>query len=111
MEHRLTMVALLMALSCLAAGPCNDRNEGGGGGDAESRCEEQFEPAAVCEEDEGECTFYVHLNGSSCEAYCAQHGGQCLGAAWNEPGPDPCVVEAATTCDDVASDQICTCTM
>jgi hypothetical protein len=79
----------------------------GGGGD----CEAKFEPVTVCEADDSACTFHVVLGGSTCATYCADHGGECLAAAWNEPGPDPCVVQEAATCEDPASDQICTCTL
>jgi hypothetical protein len=77
---------------------------------ASERCAGKYSPNQVCAADDSSCTFYVVLDNSSCAAYCAAHGGQCLGAAWNQSGADHCVVEETTTCDDDASDQICTCT-
>jgi hypothetical protein len=72
-------------------------------------CESKYEPDQICEEGEGSCTFYVVLDGSTCEDYCQSHGGECIAAGADSA--EPCVAEEPRPCDEPATDMLCTCTL
>lgn len=87
----------------------------GMGGDttaAPVSCDEAYGDAPgyeLCSETEHSCVFNVLLEQSSCTALCESYGATCVGAQNNSAG-DCASAEAEAPCDEMANDQICTCT-
>ena len=78
-----------------------------------SPCQEKYQTARlVCEENETSCTFDVELvNVSTCQQYCADHGGECFEVSGKYS--DYCKIANADhhACDEGANDIVCVCTM
>lgn len=76
-------------------------------------CAERYGDALafhLCAETAAQCTFFVRLEGSTCDAACAGLGGACLGA-YNDGGAEGiCESRGDSSCSSSGSDHVCTCT-
>ncbi len=102
------LLAVVPLLTCCDSGTLGVGLDDDDSASIES-CEDRYQPDLICDEADDECTFYMALNGGTCEDYCEEHGGICLAAAADSY--HDCDVEESRPCDEPASDMICTCTL